>query len=115
MQLIRRNKLTLERLFPDKIRDTFDRLREVYATAYGWEPGDTYHQPDVTARIRQHIKRWITEWDLKRLYPDYQPDIESADLRQDYSETPELETPGAADSTENENPGETNVNDDAGA
>jgi hypothetical protein len=103
MQLIRRNKLTLERLFPEKIRETYNRLREVYAAAYGWDPGGAYRQPDVTARIRQHIKRWITEWDLKRLYPDYQPDIETAALKQDYSEAPELESTGLTESMDSEN------------
>jgi hypothetical protein len=106
MQLIRRNKLTLERFSPEKIRTAFTTLREIYKAAYDWEPHDTYRQPDVTARIRQHIKRWITEWDLKRLYPDYQPDIESGALRQDYSESPDLEDPAAAEPTEKENHGE---------
>jgi hypothetical protein len=49
--------------------------------------------PDTTARIRQHVKRWITEWDLKRFYPDYRPDIVTSQLKQDYEETPDLEQP----------------------
>ena len=46
----------------------------------------------MSLRIRQHIKRWIHEWDLKRLY-DYEADIEISELRQDYTEMPDLETP----------------------
>ncbi len=93
MQIIRRNKSSLERLNSGKIREMFEKLRSVYAAAYGWEPGADYAEPDVTARIRQHIKRWITEWDLKRLYPDYQPVIESTQLIPAYTEIPELEGP----------------------
>ena len=52
-----------------------------------------YRDPDRTARIRQHVKRWLNEWDLKRLYPDYKPEIDVTELRQDYSERPELEVP----------------------
>jgi hypothetical protein len=93
MQIIRRNKLSLERLNSGKIREMFEKLRLVYAAAYGWEPGAGYIEPDVTARIRQHIKRWITEWDLKRLYPEYRPAIESTRLIPAYTEIPQLEGP----------------------
>ena len=43
--------------------------------------------------LDEHVKRWLNEWDLKRLYPDYKPEIEVTELRQDYSERPELEVP----------------------
>lgn len=99
MQLIRREKSPLERLSDAAIHDTFEKVRAVYAAAYGWEPPADYALPDITARIRQHIKRWITEWDLRRLYPDYKPQIETSELKQDYGEMPELEQPneGAAE------------------
>jgi hypothetical protein len=56
--------------------------------------------------MRQHVKRWITEWDLKRLYSDYQPEIEVGELKQDYSEIPEIETPseGDVDTSNPDNP-----------
>jgi hypothetical protein len=94
MRLIRQDKLPLERLNPDKIKQTFEIIRSVYGMAYDWEPPAEYSKPDITARIRQHVKRWITEWDLKRFYPDYRPDIEISQLKQDYQETLELEQPG---------------------
>ncbi len=96
MQLIRRDKKTLDKLNSEMIRDTFEKVRAVYATAYSWEPptAPTEHAPPATtAHIREYVKRWITEWDLKRLYPDYQPEIEVGELKQDYSEIPEIETP----------------------
>jgi hypothetical protein len=74
-------------------RDIYQKLSAIYASAYGWNPPMEYRPPDRTARIRQHVKRWINEWDLKRLYPDYKPEIEVTELRQDYSERPELEVP----------------------
>jgi hypothetical protein len=93
MRIIRQEKLPLERLNLDKIQQTHEKLREVYTTAYGWEPPVEYILPDTTARIRQHVKRWITEWDLKRFYPDYRPDIVTSQLKQDYEETPDLDQP----------------------
>lgn len=91
MRLFLQNKLPLERPSPDVIRQTFDKLRSTYASAYGWAPPSDYIEPDPTARMRQHVKRWITEWDLMRLYPDYKPDIETSQLGPSYTEMPELE------------------------
>ena len=93
MQLIRREAMVLGRLSDDAIHDTFKKVWAVYAAAYGWEPPSEYSPPDITARIRQHVKKWITEWDLRRLYPDYRPQIETGELKQDYAEMPELEQP----------------------
>ncbi|MBN1188238.1 MAG: DUF2791 family P-loop domain-containing protein [Dehalococcoidales bacterium] len=101
MQLIRRNKIALERMNPGITREMFDKLRRIYASAYDWEPGTDYIEPDVTARIRQHIKRWIMEWDLKRLNPDYRPQIENSQLSPVYTEIPELAGPEPSEKTDN--------------
>jgi hypothetical protein len=91
MRLIRQEKLPLERLNFEKIKQTYEILRAEYTVAYGWEPSSEFTAPDITDRIRQHVKRWITEWDLKRFHPEYKPEIVTYQLKQDYSETPELE------------------------
>jgi hypothetical protein len=98
MQIIRRNKSSLERLNPAVIREMHEKLRSIYTAAYGWQPVSDDIKPDITARIRQHIKRWITEWDLKRLYPDYRPAIENTQLTPFYNEMPEL-GPGNPETT----------------
>ena len=93
MRLIRRDKDRLDLLDAEAtIRGIFDRCRAVYAQAYGWEPPSDCHW-DRTSRIRQHIKRWINEWDLRRLYPGYTPETEVAELKQELSEQPEIEVP----------------------
>jgi hypothetical protein len=91
MQIIRQEKALIEGLTPEVIRNVFNILRSVYTTAYGWEPPADYPDPDVTARIRQYVKGWITGWDLKRYYPDYQPEMETSPLKQNYEEQPDLE------------------------
>lgn len=93
MRIIQRDKVLLERPTEATIREIYNKVSVIYARAYGWDPSMGYRTPDRTARIRQHIKRWINEWDLKRLYPGYMPEIEVTELRQDYSERPELEVP----------------------
>jgi energy-coupling factor transporter ATP-binding protein EcfA2 len=95
IRLIRRDRVRLEDPNEATIRDIYDKVSAIYARAYGWNPPMDYKAPDRTRRIRQHVKRWINEWDLKRLYPAYTPEIEVTELRQDYSERPELEVPTA--------------------
>ena len=103
MRVIRQDKMRLEYPTEVTIREIYDKVTAIYARAYDWNsPIDS--QADRTKSIRQNIKRWITEWDLKRLYPEYKPEIEFTELRQDYSERPELEAP-----TE-DNPGEGGAN-----
>ncbi|MCX5991236.1 MAG: DUF2791 family P-loop domain-containing protein [Chloroflexi bacterium] len=71
------------------IAEIYAKVQAIYSQAYEWAPPSVY-QTHHDWRIRQHIKRWINEWDLRRLYPDYTPEIEVSDLRHDYSEQPEL-------------------------
>ena len=47
--------------------------------------------------MREYVRWWITAWDLRRLYPTYEPDIEVGQLAPDYSEDAALETPGEAE------------------
>ncbi len=95
---IRRDHMDLARV--TDTREIYEKTQAVYAQAYdGWDPPQAY-QANNTWSIRQHIKRWINQWDLNRLYPDYIPQIEIAELRQDYSEMPDLEAPPEEDAPE---------------
>ena len=44
--------------------------------------------------MREYVRGWITEWDLRRLYPDAKLDIEIVEVCQSYEEDQELESPG---------------------
>ena len=103
MDLIRRDKTRLAEPDSGTLLETFQKLRSVYAAAYGWEPPADWGELDLTHRtMRQHVRRWITEWDLRRLYPGYKPDIEIGVLRQDYTENPDLESPSEDSSEDKE-------------
>ena len=93
IRIIQRDNIRLEDPNEATSHDIYQKLNAIYARAYGWNHPMEYRAPDRTARIRQHVKRWINEWDLKRVYPDYKPDIQVTNLQQDYSERPELEVP----------------------
>ena len=45
----------------------------------------------TTQSMRGYVRGWINEWDLRRLDPTYQPDIEIEEVVAEYGEDPELE------------------------
>jgi hypothetical protein len=91
MQIIQREKQLLEPLDINKIQETYNKLLSIYNLAYDWPPPNKFTELDKTARIRQHIKRWITEWDIRRFYPEYDPVIESTELKPDLEEDSAIE------------------------
>jgi P-loop Domain of unknown function (DUF2791) len=79
---------------PDRaaLERTREEVRALHALAFAWDPPDLGAGELLsTTRIRQYVRRWINEWDLKRLDPDYASATVVADLPVDYSVRPELE------------------------
>ena len=69
------------------------RLSELYREAYGWEPPVT-DPPERTATrtMRQYIKGWITEWDMRRLTGDVTRTVVE-EITANYAEDESLSTP----------------------
>jgi len=98
MRIIEREQLQLQPPGRDELDRTYTKLKQIHAEAYGWDP------PDVTGierlpsnRMRQYVRAWISEWDLRRLDPTYIPDIAATALTVDFTEDAELERPGGGD------------------
>ena len=72
------------------LRNIYQKNQSLYMQAYGWSPPEDFITNN-TWRIRQHIKRWINGWDMTRIYPEYQTDIQVADMQQNYTEDLDLE------------------------
>jgi P-loop Domain of unknown function (DUF2791) len=92
MRMIAREPVRLRG--PDRaaLERTREEVRALHALAFAWEPPDLGAGELLsTTRIRQYVRRWINEWDLKRLDPDYAPATVVVDLPVDYSVRPELE------------------------
>lgn len=76
MQIIRKEAVPLPA--PESLYETYRKIHDVYKEAYGWESDQMAQlQGETSRRIRQYIRGWVTEWDLRRLYKDYIPDIVS--------------------------------------
>jgi len=89
---------------PDKAsRDqTYEKVLSIHATAYQWSPPPVESGEFLSSkRMRQYVKEWITEWDLKRLYPDYKPDIEVIKVDNVYTEDKDLEVESKNNETGN--------------
>lgn len=79
---------------PDEaaLEETYQKLKAIHARAYGWEPPDIDRRTSSYSRqMREYVRRWITEWDLRRIYPEYRPAIEVEKLRFEYAEDTDLE------------------------
>jgi hypothetical protein len=103
MRLIERDLVSLEKPNRGALESTYQTLRRIHAEAYDWQPPDLGRHDGLTPRsMREHVRTWINEWDLRRLDPAYRPDIEVEHLETDYSEQPELETPPEGEPEERE-------------
>jgi hypothetical protein len=74
------------------IKRTYEHLRSLHGDAYAWEPPPVGSAPYATSTsMREYVRWWITEWDLKRLDPTYEPSMEVTHLMPDLSEDEALE------------------------
>ena len=78
----------------EELRDTLDQLRRLYGQAYQWDAPAPAVTPDGAAyrnTMRYRIRAAINEWDLRRLYPDAQPETEGREFDYRYDELPDME------------------------
>ena len=78
------------------------RLGEIYRTAYGWEtPEPEAVERTATRTMRQYIKGWITEWDMRRLTGDVSR-IVAEEITANYAEDDAASTPSEEEGDEGE-------------
>lgn len=91
MRIIERDGVTLAPPNDAAIADTREKIREIHAAAYLWSPPTLRAEGSLrTTRMREHVKGWITEWDLRRLDPGYEVHLAMEELKQEYGEDPNL-------------------------
>ena len=98
MRIIQREKVRLKAPDARAVQQTCEKVRAIHAEAYGWQPPPLSVERLGLTSMREYVKRWITEWDLKRLDPSYTVDMEKTALSQNYSEDSALETPSEEES-----------------
>jgi hypothetical protein len=92
MRVIARESLLLKPPGREAIDHARGRIREIHARAYRWEPPPLeVGERSTSTSMRQYVRRWINEWDLKRLYPDYTASMVVSDVAVEYREDPDIE------------------------
>jgi hypothetical protein len=92
MRVIEREQLQLQPPGREELDRTYARLKQIHAEAFGWDPPDVPGLERLPSnRMRQYVRAWINEWDLRHLDPAYEPEISVSDLDVDLSTAAELE------------------------
>ena len=73
----------------DSLDSAHKRISGLYQTAYGWAPPKkgSKNLGASSVSMRTHVRRWICEWDLARLYPGVEVGIEMTEMpKESYDE-----------------------------
>ena len=107
IQLLERGVSHLAEPDGEMLLNLYGQLKAIHSEAYGWDAPDINNDigRGAPARIRSYVRRWINEWDLRRLYPESEPEIEETELVFSYEEDTTLEQAlsednGSSESTE---------------
>lgn len=92
MRVMEREQLKLQPPGRDELERTYSQLKKLHAEAYDWDPPDVAGLERLPSnRMRQYVRAWIAEWDLRRLDPSYTPELAVGDLAVDMSTDAQLE------------------------
>ena len=76
MRVIERDQIRLQPPDRDELDRTYTKLKQIHGAAFGWDPPDVEGLERLPSnRMRQYVRAWINEWDLRRLDPTYTPDL----------------------------------------
>ena len=85
---------------PDDLATCHDKVLRLYSAAYAWPAPPLPPGERTSSRtVRQYIKGWITQWDLRRL-DGSDVALISGSIPSDYTENAAMAEPGALDSEE---------------
>lgn len=86
MHILERDQIQLQPPGQEELDRTYDLLKQIHAEAYGWDPPDVAGLERLPSnRMRQYVRAWINEWDLRRLDPAYRPESLASELGVDLS------------------------------
>ena len=99
MRLIDREQRLLAEPDDEMLFNLYLLLKDIHCQSYNWPAPDIDHGigEGIPRTIRAYIRRWINEWDLRRLYPDLEPDIQDTELEFSHEEDRMLEQPSSDD------------------
>jgi hypothetical protein len=103
MKAIRNRGLDLRPPSRNQVTEIYQKVRSLYSRAYRWPAPEleSRREHSSSTSMRQHIRSWITAWDLRRLY-DYTADLVSETVSQSYEEDKDLQSESAPAASEDQ-------------
>lgn len=87
MRVIGRDNIRLQPPDRDQLDRTYAKIKAIHAAAFAWDPPDVEGLERLPSnRMRQYVRAWINEWDLRRLDPAYAPDTAASEVFVDFSD-----------------------------
>jgi bacteriophage exclusion system BrxC/D-like protein len=94
MGLIQSERIPLGQPSPDTIQEVHQIVRGLHCKGHGWHmwghASECQANIVVGASMRKYVKSWMTEWDLLRLYPGEECEIEVSSLKPSYDDPQEV-------------------------
>jgi hypothetical protein len=100
MDEVERNLLRISEPSEEDLAQVLDTLSRVYGEAYDSAPAELPVSYKADKQMRHYVRSWITTWDLNRVAPAYEPDIEVESTKDDYREDELLEKAAEDDAQE---------------
>ena len=100
MRLLERGVRNLAEPDEEMLTNLYNQLKTIYSEGYEWNAPEIDHTigHGGLTRIRSFVRRWINEWDLRRLYPGSDHVMEVNELETRYGEDTTLEQSNSDDS-----------------
>ena len=70
IRLVEEDSEALIRPYEPMVDALYERLRGLHGSAYSWDPPQVSAVEKLSStRMREYVRGWITEWDLRRFVP----------------------------------------------
>ncbi len=91
MRILEREQIQLQPPGRDELDRAYAQIKAIHGEAYNWSPPDVAGLERLPSnRMRQYVRAWIGEWDLRRLDPGYEPRITADGLGVDLSDDDDI-------------------------
>ena len=94
MKLLQLQRISLGLPSTETIQEVHQIVRRLHLKGHGWHMWD-HGSEDVVKTVagtsmRKHVKSWVTEWDLLRLFPGEECEIEVSSWKPSYEEPQDI-------------------------
>lgn len=91
MRIIEKEAIRLKPPDNQMLEKIYGKLKQIHGEAYGWHPEDVPSPYQMlTTPMRTYVRRWINEWDLRRIYPNHLTEITEDPFSLNFAENVDL-------------------------